>query len=66
MHRYHICYGQDGDYIVLESRWWGGTHDMPEPVWVEHTRWLIPSTQIEEQDDRDCGYGCLIHCGECE
>jgi len=46
MHRYHVCHGKDADYIVLESL---------EPAytsngwhWHEHTRWMIPGTQIED------------------
>jgi len=45
-HRYHYVLGQDADYIVWESL---------EPAiagdgwhWVEHTRWLIPGTQLED------------------
>lgn len=41
-HRYHICHGKDADYIVYES-WTTLGH-----FWIEHTRWLIPGTQIED------------------
>lgn len=40
MHRYHLCHGQDADYIVLES--------LTPSGWIEHTRWMIPGTQLED------------------
>jgi hypothetical protein len=35
----------DGDYIVLESLAWNGTRGS---YWIEHTRWLIPGSQLED------------------
>jgi hypothetical protein len=40
MHRYLFVIDEDGDYLTLCS--WGGDD------WIEHTRWLIPGTQIED------------------
>jgi hypothetical protein len=41
LHRHHLIHGEDADYIVLESfqRFFG---------WIEHTRWMIPGTQLED------------------
>lgn len=44
MHRYHVCYGQDADYIVWESL----VVDRNGVRWIEHTRWMIPNTQLED------------------
>lgn len=44
-HRYHIHHAPDGDYVVLMS--WTDRTDI-DGDWTEHTRWLIPGTQIEE------------------
>lgn len=38
MHRYSLTFEDDGDYVVLES--------LQDGEWVEHTRWLIPGSQI--------------------
>lgn len=39
-HAYHNVWDMDGDYIVFAS--WNGER------WIEHTRWMIPGTQIED------------------
>jgi hypothetical protein len=46
-HRYHLCHGQDADYIVWESLCLEGG---PETFgrWIEHTRFMIPGTQLED------------------
>lgn len=41
MHRAHICYGRDADYIVWESLGNAG-------IWVEHARLMIPGSQLED------------------
>ena len=41
-HFYHLTWDMDGDYVILES------FNEANGVWTEHTRWLIPGTQIEE------------------
>lgn len=47
-HRYHICHGVDADYIVLES-FDCGSHWLGDSVnWIEHTRWMIPGSHIED------------------
>ena len=44
-YRYEYVLADDGDYIVWESFCWNG---MQGGFWKEHTRWLIPNTQIED------------------
>lgn len=39
-HRYLYEMYQDGDYIVFGS--------IEGYRWIEHTRWLIPGTQLED------------------
>jgi hypothetical protein len=48
MHRYHVCHGSDADYIVFESRVPAYTSEGWGTRWLEHTRWMIPGTQIED------------------
>lgn len=43
-HRYTIIHAPDGDYIVLQSIEPSFVGDGYH--WVEHTRWLIPGTQL--------------------
>lgn len=38
---YGYHFAADGDYIVYG-------HYCGEDGWVEHTRWLIPGTQLED------------------
>lgn len=40
-HRYSIWFGPDGDYVVFES--------FEDGYWCEHTRLLIPGSQIEDE-----------------
>lgn len=40
-HVYSLVWGRDGDYVIWES------FDERTGVWTEHTRWLIPGTQLE-------------------
>lgn len=42
-HKHLIVQDTDGDYVVLASL----RHTGEGLDWVEHTRWLIPGTQIE-------------------
>lgn len=42
MHRYSWLFAADGDYIIWEEQMRGG-------YWTEHTRWLIPGSQLEDQ-----------------
>jgi hypothetical protein len=39
-HRYQTAWALEGDYIVYIS--WDGER------WTEHTRWLIPGSQLED------------------
>lgn len=39
-HGYMPVWDTDGDYIALVS--------FENGVWVEHARWLIPGTQLED------------------
>lgn len=44
IHKHFIVLGQDGDYVV-----WASLRQTGEGLdWVEHTRWLIPGTQLED------------------
>lgn len=50
-HRYHILQEpNDADYIVWESllpaSWWEPAAG--ESMWIEHTRWMIPGSQMED------------------
>lgn len=45
-HRYCVEYFTDGDYIVFISGHMFYSRDGQE--WIEHTRWLIPGSQIED------------------
>ena len=45
MHRYPFVWEMDGDYIVWRQWCWNGIQG---GFWKEHTRWLIPNTQIED------------------
>lgn len=49
-HRHHFCIGADADYIVLESLTPIQAFDgyVVGYQWTEHTRWMIPGTQLED------------------
>lgn len=47
-HRHSIVLGKAGDYIILESQEWRYIKGRSRLEWVEHTRWLIPGTQLED------------------
>jgi hypothetical protein len=40
-HLYLAHFDDDGDYIVFVSL-------TPHGEWIEHMRWMIPGTQIED------------------
>lgn len=42
MHQYRLELEPDGDFIVFTS------FDWKLMDWVEHTRWLIPGTELED------------------
>jgi len=49
-HYYEILFGHDADYIVFGSYQFVSHpgDDWSDIKWVEHTRWMIPGTQLED------------------